>query len=69
MKTAVSINVARVQHQLNAFSLKFSSTNPDQATNPSRHSLDFQNLTGRQRIEITNQNMKAFLVTFDSFEE
>src|SRR6266498_2727039 len=68
MKQAVSVNVIRVFHQLNGFALNVSAAQPNERANPGGHTTNIKNLARRKRVEVSNQNMKAMLVSFDTLQ-
>jgi len=69
MQGAVTIAVTGVEHHLNRFALQLTTADPDQRANPCGHTTEFQNLSGRESIEVANQNVKAVLMSLDAVEE
>jgi len=64
-----AVVISGIKHQLNGLSLKLPPTYPYERPYPSRQTLQFQHFTWSQRIEVTNQDVKAFLMTFYALEQ
>src|ERR1044072_5598442 len=69
VQRAITITITGVQHQLNSLALQFATTNPDQRPNPRRQTIELQRFSGRKCIEVSNQDMKTVLMTFDPVEQ
>src|SRR5947207_11377000 len=69
MVRAVTVAISSIEHSLNSFALQLAAADPDQCANPRRHAIKLQNLSRRERIEVSRQNVKAVLMSLDSLEE
>ena len=68
MEETISVNVIRVFHELNSFALNVAAAEPDQPANPGGHTTNIENLAGRKRVKVANQNVKALLMSFDALQ-
>src|SRR6266850_2040646 len=69
VKRTIAVRVTRVAHELNSIALNIAAAQPDEPSNPRRHATHVKDFTGRQRIEISNQNMKAVLMSFNALQQ
>src|SRR4051794_30702335 len=66
VKKAITIQIIRVEHDLNRLALDVAPAQPDERANPCGHAPHIQQLARSQRIEIPDQHMKTFLVSSDA---
>src|ERR1043165_2128580 len=69
VQLAITAAVSSIEHSLNSFALQLATADPDQGANPCRHAIKFQNLSRRERVEVSCQDVKAVLMSLDSFEQ
>src|SRR5690242_18206448 len=68
MQHAKAVVVTSVEHELDRFALQLAATDPDQCFDPRGHSIKLENLTRRESVEVTDENVKAVLMPLDSFQ-
>ena len=69
MQHSITIVITRIEHHLDRFALKLAAADPDQRANPRRHSIDVECFSGRERVEVANQNVKPVLVSLDPIQK
>src|SRR5687768_12192748 len=69
MQRPVPISITGIEHQLDRLALQLPTTNPDQRTNPRRHSIDVQRFSRRERVEVADQHMKPILVSLNAIKQ
>src|SRR6185369_622946 len=61
--------VTRVEHHLNRLALQLAATDPDQRPNPCWQTIELQHFSRRERVEVSDKDMKTVLMTLDSIEQ